>query len=84
MMICAVKPRRTDQSEKAFCSASSMPLMSRERLSLKDVPKLTTRSSLAPMSSQLRGSSFLWKRIGALSPIVPGVTWHVLHRPPTT
>ena len=33
---------------------------------------------------RLRGSSFLWKRIGALSPIVPGVTWHAAHRFPTT
>ena len=34
-----------------------MPLMSAARLSLKEVPKLTTSSSFSPMSSALRGSS---------------------------
>ena len=57
MMICAVNPLRTDQSGYAACRAFSMPPISVARLSLKDVPKLTTRSSFSPISSALSGSS---------------------------
>ena len=57
IIICAVKARLTDQSGLASWRASSIPLISFTRLSLKDVPKLTTSSSFSPMSSWLRGSS---------------------------
>ena len=57
IIICAVNARLTDQSGYASARASSIPLISSARLSLKDVPKLTTRSSFSPISSWLRGSS---------------------------
>ena len=57
MMIWAVKARRTAHSGNAAARAASMPPMSSARLSLKDVPKLTTNSSFSPISSAFRGSS---------------------------
>ena len=57
MMIWAVKARRTDHSGKAASRAFSMPPISFVRLSLKDVPKLTTSSSFSPISSAFFGSS---------------------------
>lgn len=58
MIICAVKALLTDQSGFAAAIASSTPLISATRLSLKDVPKLTTRISFSPISSWFLGSSF--------------------------
>ena len=57
-MICAVNALLTDQSGFASCSASSIPLISATRLSLKEVPKLTTRSSFSPISSPF--ADHLW------------------------
>ena len=59
MMICAVKALLTDQSGYASARAFSIPPISATRLSLKDVPKLTTSSSFSPISSSFNGSSLL-------------------------
>ena len=58
IIICAVNALLTDQSGFASCNAFSMPPISVARLSLKDVPKLTTKSSFSPISSWFKGSSF--------------------------
>ena len=57
IMICAVNARLTDQSGYAAAIAFSTPPISATRLSLNEVPKLTTRISFSPISSWFKGSS---------------------------
>ena len=57
IMICEVNALLTENVGNAFCIAFSIPPISLVLLSLNDVPKLTTRISISPISSAFNGSS---------------------------